>query len=160
MIQRQVKQRMHLPKSFLISEMPLFDALDVAEVDIMEKWLIYKDLDAGSVVYKQGTNGRSVCFVVEGELSVVRRDSGGDVQIATVKRGESVGEMAIIDGLTRSADVVATTDTSVLILKQDDFDKLVVQHPQIGIKILKSLAKTLSMTLRDRSEALARQKHI
>lgn len=156
----QAKPRMHLPKSFLISEMPLFDSLDVAEVDIIEKWLIYKDLDAGSVVYKQGTNGKSVCFVVEGELSVVRRDGDGDVQIATVKRGESVGEMAIIDGLTRSADVIASTDTTVLILKQDDFDKLVQQNPQIGIKILKSLAKALSMTLRERSETLAKLMHV
>lgn len=160
MTQMQAKPRMHLPKSFLISEMPLFDALDVEEVDYIEKWLIYKDLDEGSVVYKQGTNGKSVCFVVDGELSVVRRDNGSDVTIGTVKRGESVGEVAILDGLTRSADVIASTDTSVLILKKDDFDKLVLEKPQVGIKILKSLAKALSATLRERSETLAKLMHV
>lgn len=101
-----------------------------------------------------------MCFVVDGELSVVRRDAGSDVTIGTVKRGESVGEVAILDGLTRSADVIAATDTSVLILKKDDFDKLVLEKPQVGIKILKSLARALSATLRERSETLAKLMHV
>jgi CRP-like cAMP-binding protein len=68
--------------------------------------------------------------------------------------------MAIIDGLTRSADVVAASDTSVLILKRDDFNKLVAENPVIGVKILKSLARGLSKTLRERSETLARLMHV
>jgi CRP-like cAMP-binding protein len=151
---------MQVSKSFLISEIPLFDSLDVDEVREIQKWMIFKKLDQGTVIYKQGSSGRSVCFVVEGQLSVVSRKAEGDVTIATVEKGESVGEMAIIDGLTRSADVVAATDTSVLILKRDDFNKLVAENPVIGVKILKSLARALSMTLRERSETLARLMHV
>jgi len=151
---------MHLPKSFLIAEMPLFDALNAAEVSEVEQLMIYRDLQRGSVIYKQGSCGKSVCFVVEGELSVIHRNEGEDVQIATIRRGEAVGELAIIDGLTRSADVVAATDTSVLILKQVDFDRLVEEKPAIGVKMLKSLARAMSMTLRERSETLARLMHV
>jgi CRP-like cAMP-binding protein len=151
---------MQLSKSFLISEMALFDSLNVDEVQEIQKWLIFKKLEQGTVIYKQGSSGRSVCFVVEGELSVIKRADDGDTTIAKVGKGESVGEMAIIDGLTRSADVVAATETQVLILKRDDFDKLVAEQPEIGVKILRSLAKALSMTLRDRSETLARLMHV
>lgn len=151
---------MQVSKSFLISEIPLFDSLDVDEVREIQKWMIFKKLEQGTVIYKQGSSGRSVCFVVEGQLSVISRKTEGDVTIATVEKGESVGEMAIIDGLTRSADVVAATDTSVLILKRDDFNKLVAENPVIGVKILKSLARALSMTLRERSETLARLMHV
>ena len=151
---------MQLPKSFLIAEVPLFDALTVDEVDQIEDFLVLKKVEKGSVVYKQGTNGKSVCFVVEGELSVVRDEGDKKVKIGTVKPGESVGEMAIIDGMTRSANVIANTDTAVLLLKQDDFNKLLQEHPQIGIKMLKSLAKALSMTLRERSETLAKLMHV
>lgn len=151
---------MQVSKSFLISEIPLFDSLDVDEVREIQKWMIFKKLERGTVIYKQGSSGRSVCFVVEGQLSVVSRKDEGDVTIATVEKGESVGEMAIIDGLTRSADVVAATDTSVLILKRDDFNKLVAENPVIGVKILKSLARALSMTLRERSQTLARLMHV
>ncbi len=151
---------MQLSKSFLISEMALFDSLNVDEVQEIQKWLILKRLEPDTVIYKQGSSGRSVCFVVEGELSVIKRADEGDTTIATIGKGESVGEMAIIDGLTRSADVVAATETQVLILKRDDFDKLVAEQPEIGVKILRSLARALSMTLRDRSETLARLMHV
>ncbi len=147
---------MQLSKTFLISEMPLFDALDASEVSEIEKCMLYQDLERGTVVYKQGSCGKSVCFVVEGELAVRHHGEDGEVQIATVRRGESVGEMAIIDGLTRSADVVAATDASVLILKQSDFDALVEDQPAIGVKVLRSLARAMSMTLRDRSATLAK----
>jgi CRP-like cAMP-binding protein len=57
--------------------------------------------------------------------------------------------MAIIDGLTRSADVIAATTTAVLLLKRDDFEGLVSEHPEIGVKIITSLARQLSNLLRD-----------
>jgi CRP-like cAMP-binding protein len=143
----------------MISEIPLFDTLNHDETQEMEKRLILKDVEEGAVIYKQGSSGRSVCFVVDGELAVIKRADDGDVKIATVEKGDSVGEVAIIDGLTRSADVLASTDATVLILKHDEFEKLVEEHPTIGVKVLKSLAKSLSHTLRDRSDDLARLKH-
>ena len=143
-----------------MSEIPLFDSLNYEEIQEIEKRLILKNLDKGALIYKQGSPGRSVCFVVQGELSVIKRADDGDVNIATVGKGESVGEIAIIDGLTRSADVLAITEASVLILKQDDFDNLVEEQPAIGVKVLKTLAKSLSRTLRDRSEVLARLMHV
>ena len=151
---------MQVSKSFMMSEIPLFDCLGVEEIKETEKRLTFKRLDKGSVVYRQGTAGRSVCFVVEGELTGVRRDADGDANIGTVGPGQSVGEMAIVDGMTRSADVLANTDAAVLILRQDNFEKLVEEHPLIGVKILKSLARALSMTLRDRSVTLARLMHV
>ena len=42
------------------------------------------------MVYRQGTAGRSVCFVVEGELEVVKRDADGDARIGKVAKGQSV----------------------------------------------------------------------
>lgn len=146
---------MSLPINFFISEMALFDSLSVDDIKHIEKRLIYKELEKNAVVYRQGTEGRSVCFVVDGELSIVRRDDEGDAVIATVGKGQSVGEMAIIDGLTRSADVIAAANTAVLILKRDDFDTLVEEQPAVAVKVLKSLARGLSSSLRDRSKDVA-----
>ena len=147
---------MQVSKSFMMAEIPLLDSLDMEEMKEAEKWLTFKKLEAGSVVYRQGTAGRSMCFVVEGELTVVARKEEGDAEIGTISQGQSVGEMAIIDGMTRSADVIAKTEAAVLILRQDNFEKLVAEQPTIGVKILKSLAKAMSMTLRERSETLAK----
>jgi CRP-like cAMP-binding protein len=147
---------MKLPINFLISAMPLFNALDATESKEVEKRLVQKDLEPNTVIYKQGTKGLSVCFVVDGELSIIKRGEGGDATIGCVEKGQSVGEMAIIDGMTRSADVVAASFATVLILKRADFESLVAEHPEIGVKVLTSLAKVLSRTIRDRSIDVAR----
>jgi CRP/FNR family cyclic AMP-dependent transcriptional regulator len=147
---------MKLPIKFLVSGMPLFDSLDSVEVEEIEKRVVQKNLEQGTVIYKQGTKGLSVCFVVEGELSVIKRGDDGDATISSVEKGQSVGEMAIIDGLTRSADVVAATDATVLILKRVDFESLVAEQPEIAVKVLVSLAKVLSKRIRDRSIDVAR----
>jgi CRP-like cAMP-binding protein len=147
---------MKMPINFLISAMPLFNALDAAESKEVEKRLVQKDLEPNTVIYKQGTKGLSVCFVVDGELSIIKRGEDGDATIGSVEKGQSVGEMAIIDGMTRSADVVAASFATVLILKRADFESLVAEHPEIGVKVLTSLAKVLSRTIRDRSIDVAR----
>ena len=86
---------MQVSKSFMMSEIPLFDTLGVDEIKETEKRLTYKRLEEGSVVYRQGTAGRSMCFVVEGELNVgddgtaaflVKDPDGNLLQIAQLPR--------------------------------------------------------------------------
>jgi CRP/FNR family cyclic AMP-dependent transcriptional regulator len=147
---------LNLPISFFLSEIPLFDTLTPAETKLIEGRFLYRELEKNTVIYKQGSKGLSVCFVVDGELSVVRKSDEGDAVLAKIGKGQSIGEMAIIDGLARSADVVAISDSAVLILKRADFESMVSEYPEIGVKVLTSLAKQLSRTLRDRSEDIAR----
>jgi CRP-like cAMP-binding protein len=146
---------MQLPVNFMLAEIRLFDALDTQERNELGEWLTYKELKRGSVIYRQGSLGRSVCFVVDGELDVIHRSDVGDAKIATLSKGEAVGELGLIDGLTRSADVIASSDAAVLILSRKEFDKMVAEKPIIGFKVLQQLAKAMSKTLRDRSETLA-----
>jgi CRP-like cAMP-binding protein len=95
--------------------------------------------------------------VVEGKVQVLKQNSAGqEIIIATLSNGQAVGEMAIIDGLTRSATVKSLTKAKVLILKREDFEKVINEDPHVGIKVLKALARSMSITLRDRSEDLAR----
>ncbi len=148
---------MEIALGFYISEIPLFDSLTPEQSKTLEKFLIYKELLPNSILYKEGTHGSSVCFVVEGKVQVLKQNSAGhEVIIATLSNGQAVGEMAIIDGLTRSATVKSLTKAKVLILKREDFEKVINEDPQVGIKVLKALARSMSITLRDRSEDLAR----
>jgi CRP/FNR family cyclic AMP-dependent transcriptional regulator len=147
---------LNLPISYFLSEIPFFDTLTPAETKLIEGRFLYRELEKNTVIYKQGSRGLSVCFVVDGELSVVKTSGEGDAVLAKIGKGESIGEMAIIDGLARSADVVAISDSAVLILKRADFESMVSEHPEIGVKLLTSLAKQLSRILRDRSDDVAR----
>ena len=139
----------------MVAGIPLFSELMPAEIKILESFLVSHTIQPGEIVFREGTHGNAVCFVVDGELDVVKTRAGKEHLIATLTKGQSVGEMSIIDGLTRSATIRAVTRASVLILKREDFQKVIEENPQIGIKILKAVARMLSSNLRKTSESFS-----
>ena len=143
--------------TLLVADIPLFADLDYEETNTIEKLLDLRSIKGGSLIYAQGEHADSMCCVISGELEVVKKlKEGGEKVLTILTKGDSVGEMALIDGLTRSADIRARNAGRILILKRDDFNKLIQQHPQISIKILKQIARRLSMNLRKTSEAASR----
>ena len=139
------------PIGLLMAEVPMFNALDVSDADILEKHLLVRSFQPDETLYKEGEHANSVCFLVKGELKATKNDNGKPVEVATLVKGQSVGEMAIIDGLKRSATITASQPSTVLILKRDVFESLIKEHPNIGITILKEIARILSMSLRKTS---------
>lgn len=143
--------------SFLMSDSRLFRVLLPEECEIVEKKMSVSQVKAGTVIYKEGEHAKSVCFVAEGKLDVVKKDDKGkEFTVATLAKGQCVGEMAMIDGMIRSATIRAATDASIVIFRRDDFEKLLEEQPAIGIKILKELARGLSMALRKTSDDMAK----
>ncbi|MCB1614677.1 MAG: cyclic nucleotide-binding domain-containing protein [Pseudomonadales bacterium] len=148
---------MDMSISFLMSGTTLFKSLNHEEAEIVEKKLVVTNRKAGQMIYKEGEHAKSVCFVAEGELAVIKKDeSGKEHQVATLKRGAAVGEMAVIDGIVRSASIKALTDVTIVIFKREGFDALLEEHPLIGIKLLKELARSLSLSLRKTSDELTK----
>ncbi len=134
----------------------LFSQLNDDQLETLLKYMQHHYLEGGKVVFKEGAHGNYVCFVLEGKLEVTKGGGAGiePVQIASLGAGESVGEMSIIDGLTRSATVRAVEDTQLMILKRDDFNRLFNEEPAIAAKILRSVARMLSLNLRRTSGEL------
>jgi CRP-like cAMP-binding protein len=136
---------------YLISEIPIFKELDTNDTQVLSQFLFPKDLALGGLVCKEGQHGSFLSFVAKGELEIVKTLEGKEVIISTITEGDTLGEMALIDGLTRSATVRARKPSTILILRRDDFNKLLSSHPEVGIKILKGIARLLSLNLRKAS---------
>lgn len=140
----------------LLRNNSLFESLTSDELDLVIVSMNRHELVANTTVFKEGAHGNYVCFVVEGTLRVFKRtDDGRESSIATLSEGQSVGEMAIIDGLPRSATVKSLTPSSLLLLKRDDFNRLLETHPEIAAKILRAIARMLSIHLRKTSGDLS-----
>ena len=80
------------------------------------------------------------------------------VHIVSLKAGESTGEMSVIDEMSRSATVMASERTGLIILPKADFDRILQDHPRIGIDILKGIAQILSIHLRRTSADLSKER--
>lgn len=132
----------------------MFSNLDIYSFNIVEKYLFFKSLDENEYLFYEGESGDFVAFVLFGELQVLKNTTYDDSLIlSTIKAGDSIGEMAIIDDLSRSASVKATKKSALVILYKKDFDRIVLNYPHIGVEILKGLAALLSLHLR-RTSAL------
>lgn len=140
---------------FLIN-IPIFDTLKPEELQVVAKHMNFTDLAPGEILFQEGEQGDYVCFVVEGSLDVLKKpEKGHFVTLATLQRGRSIGEMAIIDDFPRSATVRARTSAALVILTRKGFDLILSQYPPIGVKILKGISRLLSQALRRTSSRLA-----
>lgn len=139
-----------------LKKMNIFMYLDENEVQSIEKYMFFNRVEPDEFVFKEGERGDFVCFVVIGKLEVLKHTSKDkDVVIHTLSQGDSIGEMALIDNLTRSASVRAAEHSGFMVLTRRGFETILRLYPEIGIKILKGLASLLSLNLRKTSEKLA-----
>ena len=139
-----------------LSRLPLFQELSLDEISILDQYLGLLELAKGDTVFDEGESGEFVCFVVNGELEVLKKSPGGDSSTITkLGKGQTIGEMALIDELPRSATVRARSPSSLTVLSRKGFEELAGQSPEIAIKILKYLARSLSLNLRKTSNRVS-----
>lgn len=133
----------------------IFKDLIPQELDIVKKYLKLTEVDIGQSIFNQGSAAESMCLVLSGELEVLKATKDGkQVKIATIGDGQSVGEMALVDGLVRSASVKAAMMSTVVVLKRKDFEDIMQHYPRIAAKILRGIARHISINLRKTSDQL------
>ncbi len=132
----------------LLQSNHIFKAISRYEFSVIENYLFFKGLEADEFLFHEGSHGDFVAFVVAGQLEVFINLQGKKKQLAIKKTGDSIGDMAVIDELSRSASVRALERTGLIILPKRDFERILSEHPEIGIKMLKGLANMLSLQLR------------
>src|SRR5712692_7560781 len=104
----------------------------------------HKKYSEGSVILREGDPGTAMFFLMTGKVKVVGTDDeGGEVILAIFGAGDFFGEMAILDGHTRSATVVTLMDSELFILNQKDTLQLLREYPAIALSLLKEFAVRL-----------------
>jgi len=96
------------------------------------------------VLMRKGEQGDSLFMIHEGWVKIVTEDSKGDELILNqCGPGETIGEMALLDGSPRSATVIALSDAEVLELKKDVFEEILEQRSDVSLAIIRSYSDRL-----------------
>lgn len=102
------------------------------------------EYDASEVVFEEGSIGRELFVVLEGKIDIVKDSGANRTVIVTLGKGEFFGEMAVIDGSSRSATAVAAVSgTRVMRINHARFVYLVSQQPAFALMIMDALSKRL-----------------
>src|ERR1700744_2880497 len=98
----------------------------------------------GDVIFEEGSTGRELYVVLDGQVEIAKVNGGSKTVIITLGKGEVFGEMAVIDGSSRSATAIAaTSDTRVMRINHAPFVYLVRQQPAFALMIMDALSKRL-----------------
>jgi NTE family protein len=130
-----------------LSGVPLFGALDAPSLAALEAELVRLYVPGGRILFCEGEVADALYVVLAGCLGVTIRSGKGDVAlIARIHTGETIGEMALLDGGLRSATVIALRDTELLQLGRASFERLAEQHPSSMLSLVSLLVRRVRNT--------------
>jgi CRP-like cAMP-binding protein len=137
-----------MPDLYFLIEFPIFRDFDADDVDALGAVCELVSLKAGVQVCKEGDPGDAMYVVRSGVLEVSRAVEGEARHINLLNEGEFFGEMALVDGSPRSADVAVKEDASLVRIPSDTYRKLKKSHPVTALKVADVLLKQLSFRVR------------
>ena len=102
------------------------------------------EFNVGDVIFEEGSTGRDLYVVLDGKIEIAKVSGSQKTVIVTLGKGEFFGEMAVIDGSSRSATAIAAApDTKVMRINHARFVYLVSQQPAFALMIMDALSKRL-----------------
>ncbi|OGO57102.1 MAG: hypothetical protein A2V85_17995 [Chloroflexi bacterium RBG_16_72_14] len=123
----------------LIGGCPLFHGLDAAGLAAVAAAAIEVEFPAERVIARQGEIGTGFFVVVDGTVRVIR----DGIVVAHLGPGEFFGELSLLDGGPRVAQVVADGPSRCLALASWDFERVLREEPGVALSVLRVVAGRL-----------------
>lgn len=139
----------------MLREIPLFSRLDDKALGNLEKAAIRRAYPKNTILISKGDKSDQLFVVLKGKLKVSITDaSGKEIIMSLLGAGDYFGEMAMIDGESRSATIVTTQASEVMTISRDDFHRTLMSSPELMFELLKVLARKVRIAT-DKLESLA-----
>lgn len=138
----------------LLGRVPVFSTLEHEDLERIAELAVPRDYEPGQIVFREG-DASDTCYIVRsGRARAVREHPDGrTITLATFGTGDIFGELAMFEDELRSATVEAVQRTSAVAVLGPDMRRLMVEHPQIAIRLLAALGRRL----RETNDRLAKQ---
>ena len=139
----------------LLRRVPLFEVLKDDDLEAIARVTITRSYDKDQVIILAEEEGDALFIIADGQVKVsIVSEDGREVILSLLGEGAVFGELSLLDGKPRSANVVATQDTELYMVRRADFLQLIYTVPQIAVGLLAELAARLRKTDR-KIESLA-----
>jgi rhodanese-related sulfurtransferase len=103
-----------------------------------------------SIIFRQGDPGDCFYIITSGKVRVFRKDKDGlETQLSVLGAGESFGEMALLTGEARSANVETLEETGFMVLSKEQFERILKDYPKLSLSFVKQMSGWL---LRDEKQ--------
>jgi CRP-like cAMP-binding protein len=125
-----------------LRKVPMFSGLDKKELDMLGKLIKEQSYGPGATIVKSGAGGHGLYIIKEGQVSIIQNGR----TVATMGPGQFFGEISVLDGGLRTADVRADADTVCLTLISWEVKPLLMENASLTYKMLLEMVKRLRAT--------------
>jgi CRP/FNR family transcriptional regulator, cyclic AMP receptor protein len=139
-----------------LRRIPLFAHIEPAKLKLLAFTSERITFAAGHTLFRQGEMGDAAYILLDGEADVLVDTPNGPRKVATLGRHQIVGEIAVLCDVPRTATVVASGRLVVLRVSKENFLRMMREFPQMGIEIVRELARRLERTTQQLQAALSR----
>jgi len=133
-----------MDKLSLLQSVPIFSDLSPADLNKIAERMIQRTYTKGQMILLEDDLGQTFFVIAEGSVKITRlSDDGREVILAMLGESDFFGEMSLLDGAGRSANVVALESSEVLTLARNDFLEILEEYPKISISFLEELTQRI-----------------
>lgn len=146
-------------QAILLQQADIFYMVSLNDLELVAALCQERHYQAGEIIFHEGIEGKDLYIIVQGEVDILvdphlvssQTDTRPNLcTIATLRRGQSFGEMALVDQGVRSATArAALNNTRLLIIPGEALLSLCEARPQLGYRLMRNLAADLAMKLRN-----------
>jgi len=126
----------------LLMNTPIFSDTSEKSLESMIKSAVIKTVSPGDKVVQEGQGGVGFYLILDGKAEVIKEGK----KLAELESGNFFGELGVIDGQPRTADVVAISETTCWILSQWAMKSVIANHPEVALSMLEELVRRLRAT--------------
>ncbi|MCK4892418.1 MAG: Crp/Fnr family transcriptional regulator [Calditrichia bacterium] len=128
----------------ILKQIPLFSELNDRDLDRIIYLASRQKYHKDNMILIEEEIGSTMFIILSGRVKISRiSDDGREVILSILSDGDFFGEMSLLDGHTRSANVTATEGSELLVIRREQFLQMLKDFPQIAINLLKELAQRI-----------------
>jgi CRP/FNR family transcriptional regulator, cyclic AMP receptor protein len=134
-------------KLSVLRKHPIFCDLEPEALDQLCRYAKHATLKRGATIFSKGDPGTSLIAVVSGTVKIsISSAEGRSAILNLIGAGEIFGEVALLDGLVRTADATANTNCEIFVIDRRDFIPFVRSQPALAMKLIELLCTRLRWT--------------
>src|SRR5467141_826191 len=134
-------------KLAVLRKHPIFCDLDAEAFEQLCRYAKHSTLKRGTTIVSKGDPGNSLIAVISGTVKIsVSSPDGRSAILNLIGPGEIFGEVAVLDGLARTADATANTNCEIFIIDRREFIPFVRSQPALAMKFIELLCARLRWT--------------
>lgn len=143
-----------MPDVSYLAKYPPFKTFDGNDLEALGSAGEEKAVKKDELVFDEDSKGDSMYVLKSGAVKILKKVKNQENTIAVLNPGEFFGEMALLDGLPRSAAVRATGDCELFMISLEGYQKLRREKPHTALKLMDIIIKVLSNRLRQANKNL------